>query len=1038
MLFSDIEGSTALVSALGDRYGEALSAQRALLRAVFSVCGGREMGTEGDSFFVVFESAGDAVRCCVAGQRALSAQDWPGGIAVRVRMGLHSGEPARHEDGYIGLDVHRAARIAAAAHGGQVVLSEATRLLVGSRLPADVSVRDLGYHRLKDIEAPERIYQLVAPGLRERFPSLKSLGSAPVKTARVGNLPLQVSSFIGRERELEQTRAALARARVVTLTGAGGVGKTRLALRAAGQVAGRFADGSWLCELAPVGDPAGVDGAVAAVFSVTARAGQSTRDVVVEFLRTKQLLLVLDNCEHLLDGAAVLADDLARSCERLVILATSREGLGIEGERLVPVPPLGVPEADADLAAVTGAEAVRLFAERAAAVKPGFAVTAGNAAAVAAVVWRLDGIALAVELAAARVPALTPAELARRLERSFAVLAAGRRGGVERHQTLGAAIDWSFQLLPAPDQALLARLAVFAGGATLEAAEIVCGGEGIDPGAVFELLAALVARSLVVAEENGLETRYRLLETIRQFAAGRLAASGEEAAVHARLLRWALEIARSAEAALSTDRWTGWSAMLSAEQANIRAALSWALGGQESDAGRELAARLARWWIATGRHSEAGQFLTTAASIPTAAAPGIQARVLLGAAWSAYHLGDNRRAGPLAAEGVARAGQAGEPQLELWGHNLLAGLAWVAGDADRIVAEIEASRGLSGQTDPALAARALVLLANAAFLSGDLAEQERHALFAVELARTAAGQEGLPLALTVWSGGAIAGAGIQPATVAAVDEAANLIAAHPDRFTETILRSWRAQMFAALGQLDAAETEVGLCWAAGRSGAARLVEIIGPVAEARLAAARGDATAAIGALRRSADAGRRHAVGMFLPAALAFLACMAAIAGDESTGAAAVGEARAELGQRRQAITAAALGYAEGVMAWHRGELADAEHLVREATVQWHRCGDRMGACDGIELLGVLAAARERFPDATRLLAAADAARRPLRYLAPGFTANRGAAARALSQARRILGDSFTQAQKEGQGFTLDDAVAYAARKGSGRPPRSC
>jgi DNA-binding CsgD family transcriptional regulator len=270
--------------------------------------------------------------------------------------------------------------------------------------------------------------------------------------------------------------------------------------------------------------------------------------------------------------------------------------------------------------------------------------------------------------------------------------------------------------------------------------------------------------------------------------------------------------------------------------------------------------------------------------------------------------------------------------------------------------------------------------------------------------------------------------------VAALDEAASLLAAHPDYFTETALRRLRAELFATVGQLEAAETEIGLCWAAGRNGAVRMVEFRGPLAEARLAAARGETGTAVGALRRAADNGRRVAIVAFVPYALAGLACMAAIAGDQSTAAAAIGEARAELGDRRQAITAAALGYAEGVMAWHRGDFADAERLVREATVQWHHCGDLMDACDGIEMLGVLAAARERFAAAARLLAAAGAARRPLRYLTPGFTANRGAAATAASQARHVLGDDrFTQASKEGQGLTLDSAVAYAARKGGGR-----
>ena len=594
-------------------------------------------------------------------------------------------------------------------------------------------------------------------------------------------------------------------------------------------------------------------------------------------------------------------------------------------------------------------------------------------------------------------------------------------------------MSWSYELLDDAERRLLGRLSVLRGGFDLDMAERVAGGEPLAPEAVAGLLASLAGKSLVQVQA-GVMIRYSLLETVRQFAAGQLAASGEDTAVHARLLRWALEVARSAEAAPPGAERQDWSSRLSAGQASIRAALSWALGGAEPEPGRELAARLARWWIATGRYSEAGQFLTTAAGVPAVAAPGILARVMLGAAWSAYHLGDHRRAAPLAADGVAGARQAGEPQLEAWGRNLLAGLAWNAGDADRVVAEIEASRGLSGPADPALAARAQVLLANAAFLSGDLAGQDLHGRRAIELARTAEGQEGLALALTAWSMSAISGAGIQPATLAALDEAATLIKAHPDRFTETIVRALRAWVFATLGQLDAAETEVGLCWAAGRSGAIRLVESRGPLAEARLAAARGDAAAAVGALRRAADGGRRVGIVMFVSADLAGLACMAAIAGDESTAAAAVGEARAALGGRRQAVTAAALGYAEGVMAWRRGELADAERMVREATLQWHRGSDRMDACDGVEFLGVLAAARERFPDAARLLAAAEAARRPLQYLAPGFTANRDAAAHAASQARNVLGDDrFTQAQKEGQGLTLDDAVAYATRKGGGR-----
>ena len=841
-------------------------------------------------------------------------------------------------------------------------------------------------------------------------------------------LPAEMSSLVGRGPQLAAVLDGLRTARVVTLTGPGGCGKTRLALRAAALAAGGFEDGARLVELASLTDSALVPAAVAAALGVPERDAVNPMTGVVRALAGRELLIVLDNCEHVLGSAGQVAVMLAGQCRRVRVMTTSRERLDVPGELVFPVPPLELPE-DGSAHAIAASEAGSLFITRARAASPAFTLTDGNAAAIAEVCFRLDGMPLAIELAAARCPALGAAQLAARLEGHPGLLAGGAaRPG--RHRSLEALVSWSYELLGEAERRLLDRLSVLRGGFDLEVAERVCGGEPLAPQAVAGLLASLAGKSLVQVQV-GAVVRYALLETVRQFAAGRLAAAGEETAVHARLLRWALEVARSAEAALPGAEWPRWSDQLSADQANIRAALSWALGGAEPEAGRELAARLARWWIATGRYSDVGQFLTTAAAVPAAAAPGIQARVLLGTAWSTYQLGDSPRAAPLAADGIACARQAGEPQLELWGRNLLAGLAWQAGDAEQIVTEIEASRAISGQADPALAARAEVLLANAAWLAGDLAEQQRHGLLAVGLARTAAGGEGLALALMVSAIGAIAGAGIQAATLAALDEAADLTAAHPDRFTETVMRHWRARLFATLGQLEAAETELGLCWAAGRSGAVRLVEFLGPMCEARIAAARGDATAAVGALRRAADGGQRVGSVMFVPANLAHLACVAAIAGDEATAADAVAEARAALGGRCQAVTAAALRYAEGVMAWHRGELADAEQLVREATVQWHRCCDRMAACDGVELLGVLAAARERFPDAARLLAAAEAARQPLLYLAPGFTADRAAAARAVSQA---LGDDrFTQAWEQGQALTLDDAVAYAARKSGGR-----
>jgi predicted ATPase/class 3 adenylate cyclase len=575
-LLTDIEGSTRLWEAVPEAMEVALARHNQLLTEVIEGHGGVVVTSrgEGDSLFAVFPGAVAAVEAAGACQLALAAEAWPEGVMLRVRMGLHTGEArVRGTDRTDHAPINRCARVKAAAHGGQVLVTTTTRNLVGGRLGGGFGLKRLGEFRLRDLAEPELIYQLTHPDLPAEFPPLVTLVERP------GNLPVPVSSFIGRAREQEATAAALDQARLVTLTGPGGVGKTRLALQVAGQVAERFGDGVWLCELAPVRDPAGVDDAVATVFSVTGRAGQNTREALVEFLRGKQLLLVLDNCEHLLEAAAALAETLERSCERLVILATSREALGIEGEQLAPVPSLGLPSTDADLAAITDAEAVRLFAERAAAVKPDFAVTAQNAAAVAEVVRRLDGVPLAVELAAARSPAMTVAELARRLERSFAVLAGGRRDAAGRHQTLRATIDWSYQLLAGPEQALLARLAVFAGGCTLEAAEAVCGGDGIDPDAVFELLAGLVTRSLVVAEEKELQTRYRLLETIRQYGQERLDQSGETERWRARHASYYAGLLRQIrDHAHDPNPEVFWAIQLSAEQDNLLAAWSWAIG----------------------------------------------------------------------------------------------------------------------------------------------------------------------------------------------------------------------------------------------------------------------------------------------------------------------------------------------------------------------------------------------------------------------------------------------------------------------------
>lgn len=568
-LFTDVEGSTRLWEAAPGAMRAALERHDAILRQVINAHGGYVFATGGDAFSAAFPRASDAVAAALNAQAELAAEGWPAEAPIAVRMGLHTGEANEREGDYFGPAVNRAARINAIAHGGQVLCSEMTAGLVED----EATLADLGKHRLRDLSAPQRVFQ-VGDGV---FPPLRTIDAFP------GNLPLQVSSFVGRAKELERTAAALIDSRVVTLTGVGGVGKTRLALQVAAEVLPRFSDGAWLCELAPLRDPAGVPDTIAALFDLIPRGGQTLEQAVEEFLRGKELLLVLDNCEHLLQATAVLVEMLERSCPRLVVLATSREGLGIDGERILVVPSLSAPGISARLDAVADSDAARLFLERGQAVKDDFTLTEENAASVGQLCRRLDGIPLAIELAAARLPAMNPAELARRLDRRFEVLAGGRRGAIERHQTLRAAIDWSYELATDPQRRLLARLTVFAGGCTLEAVEAVCEGTPVEHGDVWELIASLVSQSLVVAEDHGLDTRYRLLETIRQYGEERLEEHGETAGLRRRHAHYYAELAtRLGGSRLGPDQVES-GVRLAAEQENILRAMNTAVDAGDVD-----------------------------------------------------------------------------------------------------------------------------------------------------------------------------------------------------------------------------------------------------------------------------------------------------------------------------------------------------------------------------------------------------------------------------------------------------------------------
>jgi predicted ATPase/class 3 adenylate cyclase len=647
-LFTDIEGSTRLLQVLGDRYPQVLATHDELLRAVFREAGGVEVSTAGDSFFVAFPVAAQAVAAAVAAQQAIARHTWPEGAAVRVRMGLHTGEAVLSGDTYVGLDVHRAARICAAGHGGQILVSQATSALIAHDLPDGLTLSDLGPHRLKDLQKPEHLFQATHPVLPSTFPPLRSLDVLP------NNLPVQITSFIGREAEMAEVKHLLASARLLTLRGPGGAGKTRLAVQAAADLLDRFPDGVWLVDLAPIREPDLVAQTVAGVLGVR-EPGRPAQDVLVDVLRRRTALLILDNCEHLLAACADLCTLLLRGAPGLRVVATSREPLGVAGERLFTVPPLSLPDPRATSAeAVAQSAAAQLFVERASLYQPGFALTADNARAVAEICLRLDGIPLALELAAARVRVLSVLEIATRLEDRFRLLTGGPRSSLPHHQTLEAAIEWSYDLLAEDERRLFRHLSVFAGGFTLETAEGVCRATGAAPPDILDLLARLVDKSLVMVEraDRG-ETRYRMLETLRQFAMPRLVASGEAEAARRAHRAFFLHLAEQAELHLQGPEQKLWLDRLEADHDNFRTALEWSRTDPDVETGVRLAGALWWFWEVRGYWTEGWRWLTDLLPRAEAASATARVKVLNAAAGLALRLDDFARVETLASQALA-------------------------------------------------------------------------------------------------------------------------------------------------------------------------------------------------------------------------------------------------------------------------------------------------------------------------------------------------------------------------------------------------
>lgn len=613
-LFTDIEASTRLWEQEPVRMRGAVARHDALSREAVLGARGRIVKMTGDGLHAVFDEPQDALQAALALQRALAAPEPELGIALKVRCGVHCGPSEARDGDFYGPVLNRAARVMSAAHGGQVLVTQAVVERVAGRLPDEASLNDLGTVRLRDLASPERVYQLQHPALRAQFPPLRSLEATP------NNLVQQLNSFVGRERELKEVRALLGRTRLLTLLGMGGIGKSRLSVQLGAELLDEYPDGVWLVELAPLADPLLVPQALASVLGVKEERGASVMEALLAYVRDKQILVILDNCEHVVHACADLAKRLLQAGPTVRVLASSRDVLQVAGETVYQVPTLGVPAADEEggdtvppqtagmgiarrtarpgLRGELGRHAaVQLFLDRVSSVQPAFRLDDDNAQAVASICRRLDGIPLALELAAARTRALSVQAIAERLKDRFRLLVTGDQTVLPRQRTLRALIDWSFELLSEPERVLFRRLSVFAGGWTLEAAEAVCAGEGLEAPDVLDLLAQLVQKSLVVMELGG--GRYRMLETVRAYAAEKLADS--EAATRRRHVKHFLAFAESARSRLAGPEQARWLSLLDVERENLLSAHGWCGADPPClDDGLQLVFLLKIYWHARG------------------------------------------------------------------------------------------------------------------------------------------------------------------------------------------------------------------------------------------------------------------------------------------------------------------------------------------------------------------------------------------------------------------------------------------------------
>jgi len=959
-LFTDIEGSTRLWQSHPEAMRQALSRHDASVAQIIDQQEGALVKSrgEGDSLFAVFARATDAVAAAATLQLAFSAEPWPAQTPLRVRIALHTGEADLVDGEYYGAAVNRCARLRAVCHGGQVLVSRAAFEIVQDALPDGVALRNLGEQRLRDLTRPEHVFQLLHPSLPWDFPPLRSLNAFP------NNLPQQLTSFIGRDREIAEVIRLLGTTRLLTLTGAGGCGKTRLALQVAADVLDQYPDGAWLAELAPISDPALVPQAVASALGLRDEGGRTILQTLTEHLKPKDLLLVLDNCEHLMEAALQVLDSLLRDCPNIDVLVTSRESLNLAGEQCYRVPMMSMPDPKATLPveALFQYEATALFIVRAWLIQPDFAVTNASAPAVAQICQRLDGMPLAIEMAAARVRLLPPEQIMARLEDRFRLLTGGSRRALRRQQTLQATIDWSYALLNEREKAVLRRLSVFAGGWSLESAEAVCAGEGgasgeaVKPSDILDALASLVDKSLVLSDPQGADARYRMLETICQYAADRLEASGEAEAVRARHRDWYMTLAEEGERQLHGPQQLIWLSRLDMEHDNLRAALAFSQNQAAGvTAGLRLSGALRRFWLTRGHWSEGQRWLDRALgrARPSQREPGrgraasalARAKALLGAGLLAHYQGEQQTAARFTTEGLTLYRHAGDQKGVADALHLLGSVAFYRRDyqaAERLAEEslaisrrLEDLQGITGS---------LSNLGQIADQRGDYAQARR--LWTESLGTYRALEDQVGIALTLMNLGCVACAvGDQKAAQGYSLDSLTIYRALGDQYnTELTLNNLGEALYfdGAYGEAREIYGErLGLCQQMGYEyGVASSLDHL-----ARAECALGNYAAARGFLGESLTLHRRLKHGTGIALALATWAWLSCAEGQTRKGARLLGAAQGlreglrtrltptekEENDQRAASVRETLGDQTFSAAWEAGRAMTLEQAVEYA-----------------------------------------------------------------------------------------------------------